>query len=87
METVLITGGAGFIGRHVTQRLLGKGYHVRILDPLIEQVHQGQKPQDLSDDADLIIGDVRDASALARALEGCDAVIHLTAEVGVGART
>ncbi len=84
METVLITGGAGFIGRHVTQRLLGRGYKVRILDPLIEQVHQGQRPADLSADAELIIGDVRDGTALERALSGCDAVIHLAAEVGVG---
>lgn len=84
METVLITGGAGFIGRHVTQRLLHRGYAVRILDPLIEQVHQGQRPADLSAEAELIIGDVRDRAALDRALEGCDAVIHLAAEVGVG---
>lgn len=84
METVLITGGAGFIGRHVTQRLLDRGYTVRILDPLIEQVHQGQRPADLSGEAELIVGDVRDASALERALAGCGAVIHLAAEVGVG---
>lgn len=84
METVLITGGAGFIGRHVTQRLLNRGYTVRILDPLIEQVHQGRRPADLSAEAQLIIGDVRDRAALDRALQGCDAVIHLAAEVGVG---
>ena len=84
MDSVLITGGAGFIGRHVTRRLLERGHAVRILDPLIEQVHQGQKPRDLPPEADLIIGDVRDASALERALEGCSAVIHLAAEVGVG---
>ena len=84
METVLITGGAGFIGRHVTQRLLQSGYGVRILDPLIEQVHQGQRPADLSPEAQLIIGDVRDRAALDRALQGCDVVIHLAAEVGVG---
>jgi dTDP-L-rhamnose 4-epimerase len=80
----LITGGAGFIGRHVTQRLLERGFTVRILDPLIDQVHQGLRPADLSPEAELIIGDVRDASALERALDGCHAVIHLAAEVGVG---
>jgi dTDP-L-rhamnose 4-epimerase len=84
VETVLITGGAGFIGRRVTQRLLDRGYTVRILDPLIEQVHQGRRPDDLSPEAELIIGDVRDRSALDRALTGCHAVIHLAAEVGVG---
>ena len=84
METVLITGGAGFIGRHVTQSLLEKGYTVRILDPLIEQVHHGRRPEGLSREAELIIGDVRDGAALARALDGCHSVIHLAAEVGVG---
>lgn len=84
METVLITGGAGFIGRHVTQLLLERGHNVRILDPLIEQVHQGQRPEDLSREAELIIGDVRDQDALERALSGVDSVIHLAAEVGVG---
>lgn len=84
METVLITGGAGFIGRHVTRHLLGMGHRVRILDPLIEQVHQGRRPPDLSPDAELIIGDVRDRPSMERALSGCDAVIHLAAEVGVG---
>ena len=84
METVLITGGAGFIGRHVTQRLLAEGHSVKILDPLIEQVHSGERPRDLSPEAELVIGDVRDRSALARALDGCSSVIHLAAEVGVG---
>jgi dTDP-L-rhamnose 4-epimerase len=84
VETVLITGGAGFIGRHVTRNLLNRGYRVRILDPLIDQVHQGQRPADLHKDAELIIGDVRDADAVARAVKGADNVIHLAAEVGVG---
>lgn len=84
VERVLITGGAGFIGRHVTDRLLKSGHEVRILDPLIDQVHQGNKPADLSSDAELIIGDVRDQSALERALANVDSVIHLAAEVGVG---
>lgn len=83
-ERVLVTGGAGFIGRHVTHQLLRKGYAVRVLDSLIEQVHHGQKPADLSPDAELIVGDVRDAAATDRALTGVDAVIHLAAEVGVG---
>ena len=84
MEAVLITGGAGFIGRHVTRRLLAEGHTVKILDPLIEQVHRGERPRDLPPEAELVIGDVRDPSALARALEGCGSVIHLAAEVGVG---
>ncbi|WP_174299777.1 NAD(P)-dependent oxidoreductase [Caulobacter sp. S45] len=84
-ETVLITGGAGFIGRHVSEALLARGHRVRVLDALIEQVHQGRgRPAELAADAELVIGDIRDESTLITALKGCDSVIHLAAEVGVG---
>ena len=84
-ETVLITGGAGFIGRHVAKALLQRGCKVRVLDALIEQVHQGKgRPEGLDRDAELIVADVRDESQLLRALKGVDSVIHLAAEVGVG---
>ncbi len=84
-ETVLITGGAGFIGRHVAQALLARGHRVRVLDALIEQVHQGQgRPAELPAEAELVIGDIRDESTLITALKGCDSVVHLAAEVGVG---
>jgi dTDP-L-rhamnose 4-epimerase len=84
-ETVLITGGAGFIGCHLTRALLKRGHKVRVLDSLIEQVHGSrQQPALLEPDAELIRGDVRDPGALTRALEGVDSVVHLAAEVGVG---
>ncbi|MCR5876146.1 SDR family NAD(P)-dependent oxidoreductase [Phenylobacterium sp. J426] len=84
-KTILITGGAGFIGRHVAQALLQRGDHVRILDSLIEQVHPTRsRPTELAADAELIVGDVRDEAAVLKALSGVDQVIHLAAEVGVG---
>src|SRR5579863_602686 len=83
---VLITGGAGFIGSHVAQELLTHGYCVRVLDSLRPQVHgpERRRPDYLSRDVELIVGDVRDAAAVRHALEGIDAVIHLAAAVGVG---
>ncbi len=84
-ETVLVTGGAGFIGRAVTAELLKRGNRVRILDSLIEQVHGNrEEPEGLPQDAELIRGDVRNGDIVARALTGVDSVIHLAAEVGVG---
>jgi dTDP-L-rhamnose 4-epimerase len=84
-EKILVTGGAGFIGRAVARELLGRGHQVRVLDSLIEQVHgQGGRPADLPEDVELIRADVRDGDAMARALGGVDSVIHLAAEVGVG---
>lgn len=84
-ETVLITGGAGFVGRHLAKALLRDGRRVRVLDSLIDQVHPNrERPMDLDSDAELIVGDIRDAEAVSGALKDVDAVIHLAAEVGVG---
>ena len=85
MEKVLITGGAGFIGRFVADELLARGNQVRVLDALIEQVHgETDGSQMLNPEAELVRGDVRDKAAVSRALDGVDSVIHLAAEVGVG---
>jgi dTDP-L-rhamnose 4-epimerase len=84
-NTVLITGGAGFIGCHLTRALLACGYHVRVLDSLIEQVHGGaDEPALLDPDAEFIRGDVRDEQLVRSSLRGVDDVVHLAAEVGVG---
>ena len=84
-ETVLITGGAGFIGRFVADELLARGHQVRVLDSLIEQVHGDVDGSALLNaDAELIRGDVRNKDAVTGALQGVDSVIHLAAEVGVG---
>jgi dTDP-L-rhamnose 4-epimerase len=80
---VLVTGGAGFIGSHLVDRLLADGYDVRILDSLDPQVHDGH-PAYLSADAELIVGDIRDRAVVAKALDGVDRVVHLAAAVGVG---
>jgi dTDP-L-rhamnose 4-epimerase len=84
-ESILVTGGAGFIGRSVTRELLRRGNRVRVLDSLIEQVHGDcERPDDLSEDAELIVGDIRNKDVVAHSLKGIDSVIHLAAEVGVG---
>lgn len=81
---ILVTGGAGFIGSHLSRALLEAGWRVRVLDSLIEQVHGGRGPVLLDPEVEFVHGDVRDAGALSRALEGVDSVVHLAAEVGVG---
>ena len=84
-ETVLITGGAGFIGSHLGDELLREGYRVRALDNLVAQVHgDSQRPSYLADEIELIAGDVRNPEVVRGALEGVDAVVHLAARVGVG---
>src|SRR6266571_7726890 len=82
---VLITGGAGFIGSHLADRLLAEGHEVRALDNLDPQVHPtGERPGYLDGEVELQVGDVRDHEAVGRALEGVEAVVHFAAAVGVG---
>src|SRR4051812_43605058 len=85
-KRILITGGAGFIGSHLAEELLRHGYTVKALDNLSPQVHGpgATRPKYLSDDVELIVGDVCDKEAVKRALDGVDAVYHLAASVGVG---
>src|SRR5829696_2238932 len=83
---ILITGGAGFIGSHLADDLIARGHRVRALDLLSPQVHGDDpvRPAYLHDAVELQRGDVRDAAAVRRALDGIDAVFHFAAAVGVG---
>lgn len=80
---ILITGGAGFIGSHLADALLAKGYAVRVLDDL----STGKRSNlPLGNPAlELIHGDVADAQVVARAMVGCAAVAHLAAVASVQA--
>ena len=84
MSTVLVTGGAGFIGSHLVDALLARGDRVRVLDNLDPQAHEGGIPRFLSRDAELIAGDLRDRDAVVRALEGVEYVFHHGGMVGNG---
>jgi dTDP-L-rhamnose 4-epimerase len=83
---VLVTGGAGFVGSHLVDALVRRGDRVRVFDNLDPQVHGPDRraPQWLSPHAELVVGDVRDADAVSRALKDVDVVYHLAAAVGVG---
>jgi dTDP-L-rhamnose 4-epimerase len=82
---ILITGGAGFIGSHLADRLLENGYSIRALDNLCPQVHGRRvRPGYLNREVELVSGDIRDPDVVRRALAGVHAVIHLAATAGVG---
>jgi len=79
----LVTGGAGFIGSHLVERLLGLGDDVVVLDSLEAQVHAGTEPP-VPPEVELIVADVADPDAVDRVLHRVDRVVHLAAVVGVG---
>ena len=83
-ETVLVTGGAGFIGSYVVERLLANGDEVVVYDALVDQVHRGAGPVLVPADAEFVHADMSDRDMLAKVLARVDSVIHLAAEVGVG---
>ena len=83
--TVLITGGAGFIGQRLCRALLLQGAKVRVLDNFNPQIHaKDSLPFDLMGNIELIKADVRDRDAMRRALTEVDSVVHLAAETGTG---
>ncbi|RMD86143.1 MAG: SDR family NAD(P)-dependent oxidoreductase [Candidatus Dadabacteria bacterium] len=81
---ILVTGGAGFIGSHLVDRLIEDGHEVRILDNLDRQVHQGKKPEYINPQAEFIMGDIRDLSTVKEALKDVEILFHQAAAVGVG---
>ncbi len=83
MKQVLVTGGAGFIGFHLSQRLSDNGWDVLSLDSLEAQVHRDVAESRSRIAGRLVEGDVRDANVW-EALPAVDAVVHLAAETGVG---
>jgi len=80
--TLLVTGGAGFIGGTIVEAALERGDTVRVLDSLRADVHGGEVQLDPR--VKLIQGDVRDPEVVASALHGVDVVCHQAAKVGLG---
>ena len=84
MAKVLVTGGAGFIGSSVARKCIENGHEVVILDNLSSGSNEVlEQLESLGIRA--VIGDIRDPYSLQRAMHGCDAVVHLAAQISVPA--
>src|SRR5882672_10372910 len=80
-EVILVTGGAGYVGAHVTRKLLDRGYRVRVLDNFL---YGDQGLADVRGNAELDVryGDICSEADVRDAVDGCRAVVALAALVG-----
>lgn len=81
--SVLVTGGAGFIGGHLVQRLVSTGARARVLDDF--SAGDMRSLGAVAGDVEVIRGDVRDRSAVDEAVAGADCIVHLAAQTSVPA--
>jgi UDP-glucose 4-epimerase len=84
---VLVTGGAGFIGSHLVDRLVRDGYRVRVVDNLSSGRVENIKHHLESRSVELIVGDLKDPQVALRAVEGVDTVLHFAANPEVRVST
>jgi len=79
----LITGGAGFIGSHLTDKLIGEGHKVTVLDNLSTGKHDNVKHLEGNQNFQLVVGTILNEHLVDKLAERCDAIFHLAAAVGV----
>ncbi|MEH2114734.1 NAD-dependent 4,6-dehydratase LegB [Nostoc sp.] len=83
---ILVTGADGFIGSHLTEELVRKGYQVRafvLYNSFNSWGWLDHSPQDIKDSIEVFAGDIRDPHGVKKALEGCDIVMHLAALIAI----
>ena len=84
MNKILITGGCGFIGSHLVETMVKKGYNVKVFDRYNSENNWGWLDQsNFKNDFEVTLGDVRDYDSVYKSLSDCNSVIHLAALIGI----
>jgi len=84
--TILVTGADGFIGSHLTEELVRNGYKVRafvLYNSFNTRGWLDQVPQDIQDNLEVFVGDIRDPHGVRKAMQGCNVIMHLAALVAI----
>ena len=83
-KKIIITGATGFIGSHLTEKFISEGYHVVAFDRYNPNNHWGWlENSNYKNDAEVILGDIRDYDSISKAMTGSSAVFHLAALIGI----
>ena len=83
-KKIMITGAAGFIGSHLTEYMVEKGYNIIAFDRYNSNNDWGWLENSIyKNDIQVILGDVRDYDSVSKAMKGCDSVFHLAALIGI----
>ena len=86
LKKILVTGADGFIGSHLTELLLQLGYDVRpmvLYNSFNSWGWLDELPADARSSLDVFLGDIRDPNGVRKAMQGCDAVLHLAALIAI----
>ena len=84
MSKVLVTGAGGFIGSHLTERLIQLGYSVKAFMRYNSRNYWGWlENSEYKDEIEVVMGDIRDYDAVSSATKGCNSIFHLAALIGI----
>jgi NAD dependent epimerase/dehydratase len=84
IKKILVTGGCGFIGSHLVEHLVEKGYEVKAFDRYNSENNWGWlEASKLKGNFEVLLGDIRDFDSVYNATKGCDSIIHLAALIGI----
>ena len=84
MKKILVTGGCGFIGSHLSEYLVEIGYQVKVFDRYNSENSWGWlEKSKYKKEIEVILGDIRDFDSVLNASKGCESIIHLAALIGI----